>query len=354
METSTVKIGEYLKKFREKQNVPIKLISRHTKISIEMLEYLESSQLAKLPNKAYVIGYVKSYAKTLKLDVATTLGLLEESYRIDSNDPILLSQKTVSDESDAESNRQKNTKISYQTIGTICVFLLPLCYVIYLQNKAPLKDQQGKEKTGLSLGKAPIESQILSSTTPLIDMKPSESGLNISGPVPKSLPNPTKKSFLPPLEDEKQEDIDKEISLKQIRHPLYSFLDDNQETSKNIPENYRKSLEQGKQSVYLLAENGDSWLTYQRDYGPVRQLFLKQGEQLFIKGNLILMFLGNVSVVKVFLNNKLLSLNSVSRVKTLVFPQEKRNEYYYPLFIYNEDGSVVNSKDYRAVLSLEN
>ncbi len=346
--SKTTQVGKYLKEAREKQRVSIKLISRYTKISVEMLEYLENDQLTKLPDKAYVVGYVKSYAKTLKIDAAQALEFLEEGYKIESNDTSSLPNATPSKKDTNQNDSSENTQISYKTIGTICVFILPLCYVVYLRNKNPSKGRQETEKNSDSIERT-IESQTLSSKTPLIETKPSGTTLDIGKLIPENLPSLRGGG---PLEIE--EDVNKEIPLKAIRLPLYSIRDDNQEISEDIPKNHRNSIEKGKQSVFLLAEYGETWLTYQKNYGPVHQFFLKQGEYLFIKGDIILMFLGNVSAVKVFLNNKHLTLNALSRVKTLVFPQEKRNEYYYPLFIYKEDGSVVNSKDYMADLSLEN
>ena len=62
------------------------------------------------------------------------------------------------------------------------------------------------------------------------------------------------------------------------------------------------------------------------------------------------MFLGRISAVRAFLNNRPLEMNSSTQVKTLIFPQEVRNQYYYPLFIYREDGTAISSRDYRASL----
>ena len=54
-------IGNFLKKQREQQEIPLKIISRTTKISTTLLELLEGDELNQLPNKAYVKGFVKLY-----------------------------------------------------------------------------------------------------------------------------------------------------------------------------------------------------------------------------------------------------------------------------------------------------
>ena len=333
-DTNAFKVGHYLKMAREEKNMSLKTMSQYTKINLDMLEYLESDELDKLPNKAYVAGYVKSYAKTLKLDVAVGLKFLEESYRDDPS--IQKMSKKVSPE---------GTKVPYRFVMAICAIVAPLVYVVYLQNKKTSKSEDIIVRTPAKAA-APIESQVLSSTTPLIEHRPTESGHSLDHLIEREQVPSSTESASGPMEVENK----KKISLRKIRFPLYSISHDDGESLSVIPENYKNAVEQGQQAVYLLAENGETWLTYQKDSGSIQQVFLKEGEQLFVKGQTILMFLGNVTAVTVFLNNQRLVMNSTSRVKTLIFPDEKRNEYYYPLFIYNEDGSVLNSRDYRALL----
>ena len=75
-------IGNFLKKQREQQEIPLKIISRTTKISTTLLELLEGDELNQLPNKAYVKGFVKSYCKALSIDQKECLKLLEKTYLI--------------------------------------------------------------------------------------------------------------------------------------------------------------------------------------------------------------------------------------------------------------------------------
>ena len=73
-------IGAFLRKQREQQEIPLKIISRTTKISTTLLELLEGDELKQLPNKAYVKGFVKSYCKALSIDQKESLNLLEKTY----------------------------------------------------------------------------------------------------------------------------------------------------------------------------------------------------------------------------------------------------------------------------------
>ena len=75
-------IGQFLKSKREKRNLTIKHLSQFTKINTTQLELLEKDLLNKLPNRAYVVGYVKAYAKALSISQDEALKHLEHTYRI--------------------------------------------------------------------------------------------------------------------------------------------------------------------------------------------------------------------------------------------------------------------------------
>ncbi len=73
-------IGEYLRGLRENKGIDIIQISDQTKININVLRKLEANDLQNLPNKAYVRGFVQSYAKAMKADINKALDVLDESY----------------------------------------------------------------------------------------------------------------------------------------------------------------------------------------------------------------------------------------------------------------------------------
>ena len=62
MENKT--IGKLLKETRTKNNIPLEDVANKTKININILRALEKENIETLPNKTYVKGFVKNYAKT--------------------------------------------------------------------------------------------------------------------------------------------------------------------------------------------------------------------------------------------------------------------------------------------------
>ncbi len=139
----------------------------------------------------------------------------------------------------------------------------------------------------------------------------------------------------------------KEIEFKTLTRQLYSISENSKDSLiKFVPENYRQSIVSGKQNLFIRADGGETWITFKIDGNPIKKFILKDGRHLLIRGDEITAFLGNVHVTKIFLNNQLLKIKSNSGVKSLIFPQERRDKHKYPLFIYNDDGSVTSSHDY--------
>lgn len=119
-----------------------------------------------------------------------------------------------------------------------------------------------------------------------------------------------------------------------------------EQLSEWLPSNYKNAVKEGTQNLFINAIDGDTWITYQSDDGPIKKFTLREGRKLMIRGQLIQIFFGNINATKVFLDNQLLDIPSNKGVKSVVFPQTKASEFKIPLFIYNKDGSVISSQNY--------
>ena len=75
--------GKTLKQIRERMGVELQIISRETKISVKVLEWIEEEAFEKLPTLVYLKGFLKVYAQSLGLNpqkvVEEYLHLFEES-----------------------------------------------------------------------------------------------------------------------------------------------------------------------------------------------------------------------------------------------------------------------------------
>lgn len=70
--------GQYLKQERERRGVSLEEINRRTRISLNILQALESGQTANLPTPVILRGFIKGYAKTIGLDPAEALSHFAE------------------------------------------------------------------------------------------------------------------------------------------------------------------------------------------------------------------------------------------------------------------------------------
>jgi len=73
-------LGQRLRSLRQERGLAVSDVSQATKFSVRQIEALESGDLAALPPvHAFIRGFVRSYAKLLKVDAEPLLTLLDES-----------------------------------------------------------------------------------------------------------------------------------------------------------------------------------------------------------------------------------------------------------------------------------
>ena len=81
----TLTLGEKLKKLRSERRISLSEVSKHTRIQVKYLEYLEEGQYEKLPVDVYVRGFLKNYADFLAIDANVLIRLYEKEREIKKN-----------------------------------------------------------------------------------------------------------------------------------------------------------------------------------------------------------------------------------------------------------------------------
>ena len=361
-------IGELLRSTREEKNLSLKVISQHTKISTTILENLESDSFENLPSKAYVIGFVKSYSKTIGLDESECLKLLNEAY---GSEPITESVQTPLNSAPptnppVEASSSKEIPSQYLTIAGVFVALVILFAIVINSSNNNIKEEIIAEEQTLDkeIPHTPlvdVKPQELSENTPLTqeteeatdEVESSED--NASSETPEEIKEPVKAAEVKKVETKKEEkkvektEEKKKVTLRTIPLPLFEVTND-EEVYTHLPENIKAALIQGKQNIFISAVDGDTWITYKSDNDDIKKFVLSKGRTLLIRGDIVRIFLGNVHVARIFLNNKALKITSRSGVKSLVFPQEQAKDYKLPLFLYPTPGKVITSKEYEESL----
>ncbi len=85
----SIKLGPTLRAAREQQGLSLADVAGKTKLGVHQLTALEAEDFARLPDMAFVRGFVRSYGKLLQLDVPSLLAALPEPPVIEKTTPSL-------------------------------------------------------------------------------------------------------------------------------------------------------------------------------------------------------------------------------------------------------------------------
>ena len=364
-------IGGLLKTAREERNISLRMVSQKTKISVSLLEYLEADDLKKLPNKAYIIGFIKSYAKVLGINEQKCLDYFHHTYRRVFPESLPTPKPVRSRRRKKITINAPNIPVSFSNINLLWIggSLIGLLSLLFLAvsltgidesenlNTEEIIDEMALEQsTDPSLEESPrpvtkeaIEPQVLSASTPLETEKddPIKNTPQIKEEVEKTTETETAQTAIDQNDDTFLEKLKTTTFRKISSTPLYQVLHDDPygDVAEYLPDSIINSAISGKQNLYIKATDGDTWLTYRKGKGATYQRHLKEGSFLYLQGEEIQVFMGNVNATKIFLNNLPLQITSKTGVKSLIFPQEKRSNYHLPLFLFKDDGTVIPSDE---------
>jgi cytoskeleton protein RodZ len=138
-EVSLQKPGELLKEAREKLGLSQKDIASQLNLQVDILDALENNEDEKLPASAYVRGYIRSYARIVKLDGDTLVRLYENDA---SGPPEIIPD--IKNHSQASSTDKPVKAVTY-----LITFALALLLIAWLQSNYVIeKNRPTTETTG--------------------------------------------------------------------------------------------------------------------------------------------------------------------------------------------------------------
>ncbi len=118
-------VGEILKAKREAKNVSLRQLAKLTKIDSETLALLEANQWDKLPDVAFIKGYINAYASLLDFDPTPVFAILRRDYPVDGKKQFgwlkLVSSK----------KKRKLKRFSWWIVGAVAIFLAVFIYVLF-------------------------------------------------------------------------------------------------------------------------------------------------------------------------------------------------------------------------------
>lgn len=369
-----VTIGSFLKAYREQRNLTLKQVAAKTKINLNVLNDLENDQIEKLPNITYVRGFVKNYAKTVGADSKEAIVLLNQAYDqevvtkeanpTETKKIVSPTEESVTGISPEEAQEIKANLISFVQGMFKKKYIVPLVALIIavliiksiLSWIGTLVNEPGKEISA-TLAQSRTSEMENTQNRQIIPTPSNEPREIVVTPIEKievvvETPEPAKTEAIveeiePPKPEaivEKIEPPKPEVALSPGELPYRSFnpaplqtftIVNNSPKAQDrrlLPSNIKAAAEAKKQNVYVVADGGDSWLSYKVDNQRIKRYVLKQGRRLFIKGDKVLLFIGNYNSTKVFYNNNFISAQTKTGVKSLIFPPEAAKDLVFPLF----------------------
>lgn len=349
-EDVNLNIGDLIRNKREEKGLSLKVISQQTKIHIGLLESLEANQFEKLPSKAYVRGFVKSTCKILGIEQELALHLLDVAYEKSESK---IKTPVQNQEIKAEAARNTLTTMSETPLETVksvtassAVFLTKAAVVVLIVGIVGFNVKNFMEKSSDETEtKLPeVLSTLHKKTAP--------------APRPVVKPEPVVEKPEEPIQvnliQDKNQKVDvtvNDINLSTISLGEKQFAEekmDQEKIDELLPAKYRVQPVKGMETIFINASKGDSWLTYKVDDKDIKKFVLRQGRTLFLRGGVIRLFIGNTKSLSVFYNNKPvnISVGTKTGVKNIVLPEELKTKYMAPLFVFQDDGTVMTSDEY--------
>lgn len=377
-----ISIGTFLKNGREAKNISLDEISKKTKININILKSLEAEDLSKLPNKTYVKGFVTNYARAVGLNVEDAKECLNSLYGISANQ-IDEEEIAESKSTDAETSAQQESIVSPEqleelkdkasaavseifTKKVLASIVILIALIAGYKGLSSFFSQLSNEEKVLSkvVEQTPetnTEEEVLKSEdTNLFEMKASKKFAEKASDKLETQPEKTETN-IEEIKPEKavveretktaevKEDKEAVISVEKPKIPkgmlpyrrfytapakIFTVLPNAPENNDTelLPENIKAAAIDGRENVYIVAKDGDTWISYSKDEDPIKKFVLKKGRRILIRGEKVLIFMGNMNVTKIFYNNQLILAQTKTGVKSLIFPPEKSTDFQLPLF----------------------
>ena len=134
VEDAFKKIGKKISERRKSLRKKFPGISKKLNININFLKYIEEGKVDKIPDHIPAKGFVKTYAKFLKVNIEEELGIVEQKF--------YETEKKI----ESRSSIKYEFKLYFVYFILIFIFLLLVSYLINFDNK---KNNDGENFYGL-------------------------------------------------------------------------------------------------------------------------------------------------------------------------------------------------------------
>jgi cytoskeleton protein RodZ len=392
-------LGDHLKQKRLEKNYTLEKLSQKTKISVNILRCLEANDFKGLPSAAYIKGFVISYSKVLGLDLDESINKLEYTYLKVLNKPFPALNHTKSMKGQAEpapskprpQARPKVTpaveKVEPVTSSGTPAAEEPSPHKVIESGEPMLKNTKPLVSLAILVGiillvfggyklvSSVVDNEVkgkkvrdlgprIESSAALVkpEQRREEPAQPLTPPA-ETAAEPVVEAKEPvaaaqqlPVEKKPEPQFQRNfphIDFKRFRGPLFEIRTDDTSDTEHLTKTARDAMNPSVQNIYIKAVDGNTWLSYKIDNNPIESIIITKNNDLFLQGNEIRIFLGNVNVTRIFYNNYLIATPTKTGVKSLVFPESSNEKFVMPLFPKANDDVLYTSEDYIKRMKIE-
>lgn len=125
------KAGEELKEARLEKGLSLEDVSKSTKIKLQFLEYIEKGEYGKLPSVSYAQGFVRNYARFLKVNEKTVMAIFRREFDEEKTFRVLPKGFDKTEEFPI-----RRLKFSRAVFLTAAIFVIFLGYLLFQYREA--------------------------------------------------------------------------------------------------------------------------------------------------------------------------------------------------------------------------
>ncbi|SDN28255.1 protein RodZ, contains Xre-like HTH and DUF4115 domains [Desulfonauticus submarinus] len=269
-------IGKILKEARLSKNIDLKEVHEHIKVGIHILKAIEEGDEKSLPHPIYAKSFIQAYAKFLDLDWKKIGEEYSDLYKFDNKIDKLDKLPTT-----IEDNKKYYRQIGFYLSIIALVMVIILFFSFFSKKGNPIE-----------------ESAVYNNSSQINESTPQENVL-----------------------EEQSRNINETLSWAEKNNTLQKNINKNNSDINETQNIEKKSSFISTQKVEVVAED-QCWVQANLDNNKTQEYYLYPNERITIEfNNNLQLKLGNAGGVKVYLNNKEISLNAEKgEVKTLHFP----------------------------------
>ncbi len=287
--TNIGNLGDLIKYHRQKKDFSIIELSKKTKIRVQQLISLEENKLSELPNRVYLVGFLKTLCDELEINLDLALKFLNENTIRESSIEFLQLGKEIKPIHFKFIKKSSDNKI---LIAAILLCSLTIVASIGLSKN---KDKISKYVKERQHSNVPIVGEKQLEQVDVVTFKAAAVSRNI---------NLSKETIVPG-----QLIASSEMMMSKELAPVPKAQTES------------KKIAPLMQQLTITAKNGTAFLAYRVDQNRLVKFYLQKGKTLELKGEQIRVDAGNPDALEFTKNGEPLAIEKSAHIH-LVLPEE--------------------------------